>query len=91
MISTAPCTYQHKEEVELDGVIAVHVLVREEELLPESEQRSLLYALLSQALVRVQPVHWGSGWKGEKEKREERRAWRANLRYRYQVLSSIFF
>ena len=47
----------HVEEVELDGVVAVHVLVREEELLSECENGSLSDALLPEALVWVQPVH----------------------------------
>ena len=61
--------YLDKEQVELDGVIAVNVLVREEEFLPESQHGGLFNALLSETLVRVQPVHWRE--RGKMEKRKE--------------------
>ncbi len=51
-------THLPKEQIELDGVIMIHILVREKELLPESQYGGLLInPLLHQALARVQPVH----------------------------------
>ena len=45
------------EKVELDRIIAINVLIREEELLSKSEDNRLLNALLSERLLSVQPVH----------------------------------
>ena len=53
----------HKEQVELDWVISVHILIREEKLLPQCEDGSLLNPLFPQRLVRVQPVHWGKKYR----------------------------
>ena len=47
------------EQVQLDGVITVNVLIREKELLSESEHNGLLYALFTQRLLSVEPVHCG--------------------------------
>ena len=57
------CTYLHKEKIELDRVVAIHILVREKELLSESQHGRLFDPLLSETLVWVQPVHcmWGKG------------------------------
>ena len=57
-------TYLHKEQVELDGVVAIHILVREKELLSESQHGGLLDALLPETLVWVQPVHYTGGGEG---------------------------
>ncbi len=67
-LQTHACSNLHEEQIELDGVITIHILVREKELLPESQHGGLLDPLLPQALVRVQPVHCSAG------EGEERRA-----------------
>ena len=62
-------SHLNEEEVELHWVIPVHILIREEELLAESEHGGLLNALLPQTLVRVQPVHC-QGWEEERVNRD---------------------
>ena len=49
--------YLYKQEVELDGIILVNVLVREEELLSECDHGGLLNTLFPQRFIRVQPIH----------------------------------
>ena len=45
------------EKVELDWVVTINVLIREEKFLSKSEHDCLLNALLTQGLLSVQPVH----------------------------------
>jgi len=47
--------YLNVQQVELDGISAVNVLIREEELLLQHNDFVLLNTLLTEGLVRVQP------------------------------------
>ena len=68
--------YLDVEKVQLDWIVSIDILVGEEELLPQSEDGSLRDALLSQTLVRIQPVHWGRRERrGRRGGFEDRKRW----------------
>ena len=67
--------YLHKEKVDLYRIVDINIIISKEQPLPQYKDLSLVYPLLTQRLIPIDPIHWREregGREGEGGREAER-------------------